>query len=119
MPVADQPSFSPTVLAAFGRAHEVSAWIAANLPKGVTATKPAERLAAPYFFICIDHRGAILLLLEHDRRSAAFALWRSVYESRMRGLWALFCANDQDVEAIVKRRTLPSLERMIRRLDSV
>lgn len=108
----------PAIEAALARADDLSLWIATHHPDDVPATLNA-RLAAPYFAICMDHREAILLLLAHDSRSAALALWRSVYEALISGQWAVACADEVDFERIASTHSLPKFETMVKQLDSL
>lgn len=114
----DEPILSPTVAFALSASAEVSAWIGAHHPDQVLNSL-RHRLAGPLFGICMEHREAILLLVEHDHRSAAFALQRSVYEALMRGLWAVLCLKDKHVEQIVETHEMPSLDTMIKSLDAL
>lgn len=97
---------------------EVSIWIRAHHPEHVSGMR-RHLLAASYYAICMDHREAVLLLVDHRFRSAAFALWRSIYEALVRGLWAEQCATEQDFERIAQAHALPTFDTMVRRLDAL
>ncbi|MDP9907943.1 hypothetical protein J2W27_000036 [Variovorax boronicumulans] len=104
------------VAAALGASQRLSDWIQALHPAKLEASG-GQRIAAICFSIALDHREAILLLLQHSARSAAFALLRSVYEAWVRGCWAQTCATTIEIERIEAGGFLPKLETMVRRLD--
>ena len=68
-----------------------------------------NNLAAAYLSVCLEHREAIILLARHGSASSAFALARSVYETCVRGLWALFTASDHQLKQLT-RGVAPSFE---------
>jgi len=109
----------PAIQRALDRSDDVSTWIRSHQPQEVPAASLNARLAAPYLAICLDHREAIRLLLEHDSRSAAFALWRSVYEALIGSQWAEACATERDVDQIAATFQMPTIDTMVKRLDAL
>ena len=109
---------TPTVSAALTRSHELSEWVQAHHPAAFDASG-GRRIAAICYAIALDHREAILLLLERDARSAAFALVRSIYESWVRGTWAQVCATPAEIERIEAGGHMSKLETMVKKLDAL
>lgn len=109
---------SPTLPSALDRSHRLSDWVQAIHP-GRCDGAPEKRIAAICYSIALDHREAILLLLEHDARSAAFALLRSVYESWVRACWVQTCATPTEIARIDAGGFIPKIETMVRKLDGL
>jgi len=70
-----------------------------------------------YLAISLDHRDSIVHLLQSNRRSAAYALVRSVYEALLRGLWVFSAATDDAIGNLEKGIT-PGMERVVKELSS-
>ncbi|RST51588.1 DUF6988 family protein [Variovorax sp. DXTD-1] len=104
------------VTAALARSQRLSDWIQAHHPTTVDASD-GKRFAAAWYAIAIDHREAIMLLVQRGARSAAFALCRSIYEAWVRASWAHMCASPQEIERFEAQGILPKIETMVRRLD--
>ena len=98
---------------------ELSRWIDGEHPK--TRGNSDNAISAAFYAIALDHREAILLLLRHGARSAAFALVRSVYEAWIKAVWAHTSATPSELQRIssAEAGAMPKLETMIRRLDSL
>jgi hypothetical protein len=105
------------VTAALSTSQGLSDWIQAHHPAKLESSGK-KRIAAICYSIALDHREATLLLLQHDARSAAFALLRSVYEAWVRASWAQTCATLAEIERIETGGFLPKLETMVRKLDT-
>ncbi|HEY1903306.1 MAG TPA: hypothetical protein VGG56_12785 [Terracidiphilus sp.] len=61
---------------------------------------PRALLALAYAAITLEHQYAILTLSRSNIRGSALALLRPQVETAFRGLWAMKCATDDQVEAI-------------------
>ena len=116
--MSNDQQHSPSLVAALSTSIEVSEWIAEHHPKEVLHAR-RTLIAAPLYGICMEHREAILLLVDHNCRTSAFALWRPVYEALHRGLWAEYCLTESDIERLVKTQHLPKFDTMIKRLDAL
>lgn len=116
-PQGDRMAPINTLSIALAESHRLSDWVQAHHP-GRSEASPEKRVAAICFSIALDHREAILLLLQHDARSAAFALLRSVYEAWVRASWAQTCATPAEIERIEAASFLPKVETMAKRLDA-
>lgn len=112
----DLKDLPESVQSAFLKSAKVSEWIDKSQPREIPET-PVALLAGTQYAICIDHRDAILLLIQHGSRSAAFALWRTDYEALLRGQWAELCADEAAIVRIIQTRELPSIDTVVRRLD--
>lgn len=115
-PDRSQAELSPAVAAALVSAHEISEWISKHHPGKVLETRN-NRLAAPYFAVCLEHREAALLLISQTMLASAFALWRPTYETYMRGHWALNVAGDNDFQQIAKTKAVPKFDTVVKALD--
>lgn len=111
-------TLNATVTAALATSQQLSDWIQSHHPQR-SEPGPEKRIAAVCYSIALDHREAILLLLQHDARSAAFALLRSVYESWVRASWAHTCAAPDEIARIEAGGFLPKVETMVRKLDAL
>jgi hypothetical protein len=56
-----------------------------------------SRLAVGCFDMAIEHQAAILILIGASLHGSAFSLLRVLFESLVRGLWIIHCANDQGI----------------------
>lgn len=112
------PVLSSAVVVALRDSYDISQWISTNHPGSITHT-PTGMLAGPSYGICLEHREDVLLLFEHDCRTSAYALLRSVYEAYMRGLWAEECADENDLAQIVRTKELPTMDTVTKQLDKV
>ena len=106
------------IAAALASSHRLSDWIQAEHP-ATFESGGGRRIAAIFYSIALDHREAILLLLHHGARSAAFALFRSVYEAWIRASWLDSCATLAEITFIEAGGAQPTVERMVRRLDAL
>jgi len=106
-----------SVAAALERSQRLSDWIQVHHPTTVDASD-GKRFAAAWYAIAIDHREAILLLVQRGARSAAFALVRSIYEAWTRASWAHFCASPDEITRFETLGVLPKVETMVRKLDA-
>lgn len=111
------PEHSPSISAALAASQLISEWIGEHSPDQILETRD-HRLAAGHFAICLEHRGATLLLIAQDMHGSAHALWRPTYENYMRGHWALNVARDEDFKLIAKIKAFPKFDTIIRWLDA-
>lgn len=65
-------------------------------------TDDKSRIAGALFDIVHEHHRAVLLLTERGLVGSAGTLLRSIFESYVRGVWFMKCANDKDVERFQK-----------------
>lgn len=76
---------------------------------GTTATVNArERLALAYFSLGLEHREAILLLVDVGACTSATALHRPMLEAIIAGAWIETCATDKEVEETATFKRSPS-----------
>ena len=118
MHLMSMPILSSAIFAALRDSSDISRWISTNHPGSIIQT-PTSMLAGPSYGICLEHREAVLLLVEHDCRTSAYALLRSVYEAYMRGLWAEECADESALAQIVRTKELPTMDTVTKQLDKV
>lgn len=105
------------IAAALRESAAISDWIGAHHPEQIYQTK-SSMVAGPCYGIAMDHREAILLLIDHNARTSAYALLRSVYESLMRGLWAERCLlNEAKLKQFITTKAFPKLEKIVQQLD--
>lgn len=100
-----------------GRSRALSEWIRECHP-GSLKSKDSV-LEVTLFSIALDHREAILLLLQAGARTSAFALARSLYEAFVRGAWAQHCATSEDRDRAYSTGVMPGLDKMVRDLGKV
>jgi hypothetical protein len=87
---------------------------------GTTATVNArERLALAYFSLSLEHREAILLLVDVGACASATALHRPMLEAIISGAWIEACATDKEVEETAAFKRSPSkVVTMVKQLRS-
>lgn len=110
------PALSTEVKAAVLRAVSLSHRLNAVHPSECTPGFRAD-ISVRYLSLALDHREAIILLVRHDARSAAFSLTRSVYEACTRGIWTLLVAADADIERFAQDGIVPTFDRVVRELS--
>lgn len=98
---------------AFGSAANLTGWIASSHATVITSPSNRHSVAAAYFALSIEHREAVVLLLERGAFSSAFALVRPAYEACMRGFWALSLADDQHITALLTQNVAPKAENIL------
>lgn len=74
-------------------------------------------VSSALFSAALDHHAALVLLLQNDMRSSAFALLRSIFDAVWRGAWASYVAPDDRLEAFSTGRYDPSPDAAIRQLE--
>jgi hypothetical protein len=84
------------------------------------AETPRTLLALAYAAITLEHQYAILTLSRNNIRGSALALLRSQVETAFRGLWAIKCAADDQVEKIGQGedKSFPHFRDMAKVLDT-
>ncbi|MDZ5633952.1 DUF6988 family protein [Janthinobacterium sp. GMG1] len=65
-------------------------------------------LAMAYLNLALDHREALLLLVQEGAFASATALQRSLLEAAVTGVWIDSCATDGQVEQIFQLKYFPS-----------
>ena len=109
---------SPAVISAIDRSLGLSEWISEQHPPTFIDVGN-NKLAVALFSIALDHREAIVCLLQHGARTSAFALARPVFEAYVRGSWAKLCATEQQHERALTKGIMPSCNSMILSLNKV
>lgn len=98
---------SPLLAEAINRSAVLSESIHQIL--GTTASVTTrERLALAYFSLSMEHREAILLLVETGASASATALHRPMLEALIAGAWIEGCATDKEVKAMASFERSPS-----------
>lgn len=106
----------PLVGPAFLTSEAVTDWIRNHHAPEISSTV-ANLVAVVMYGLAIEHRAAILLLVQVGARSSAMALARSVFEACIRGLWAAHVAEEELSQFIGDRG--PKLETMVQKLSKV
>jgi hypothetical protein len=88
---------------------------------GTTATVDARgRLALAYFSLSLEHREAILLLVDVGACASATALHRPMLEAIIAGAWIEACATDKEVEETATFKRAPSkVVKMVKQLRAI
>ena len=69
--------------------------------------------------IAFEHQAAITFLVDHHRRTSAFALLRPLFDAFWRSLWIAFVANDDQVERFRQAKLDPKFETARKKLDAI
>lgn len=75
--------------------------------------------AASLCCVVFEHQVAITFLIDHHRRSSAFALLRPLFDAFWRSLWISFVASDDEIERFRIDRLDPTFETASKRLDEI
>ena len=75
------------------------------------------RVAAGCLAIAQDHHHAIVILLEHGRYAASFALIRVAFEAYIRGKWLALCASDRQVDEFSDGKEPPKFSTLLSSLE--
>lgn len=86
-------------------------------PADLPAATLRERLAAASLMITLDHFYGSVVAVTLKTRSSAFALWRSVAESFVRGAWLANVAKDQQVQHLINGGETLKIDAMLRYLS--
>jgi hypothetical protein len=74
-------------------------------------------LAMAYLNLALEHREALLLLVQQGAYASATALQRSLLEAAVTGVWIDSCATDEQVNGIFRLKFFPSnFDKMARKL---
>ncbi|MDN2676722.1 hypothetical protein [Janthinobacterium sp. SUN033] len=74
-------------------------------------------LAMAYLNLALDHREALLLLVQEGAFASATALQRSLLEAAVTGVWIDSCATDRQVEQIFQLKYFPlNFDKMAQKL---
>ncbi len=65
------------------------------------------------FDVVLEHRKAIVNLIEGSLFGSAFSLVRPVYETYIRGLWLLNCASESEMRRFLRDRIKKDLQQLI------
>lgn len=88
-----------------------SDFIASTLGSEAQLTRN-EKIAVASLTLCLEHREAILLLVNCKARSTAVALMRPVFEACVRGCWIDFVATNDQMDLLIAGRLSTKLEIM-------
>lgn len=101
-------------------ALEQSAAISSSLQKLLGDHGELDRksyLAMAYLNLALDHREALLLLVQASAFASATALQRSLLEAAITGVWIHSCATDDEVDRILRiERPPPNFDKMAQKL---
>jgi hypothetical protein len=103
-----------TVQAALASAAELSHWLDSCI-HGLDISGDREVIVGPLFDQVHEHHQAIQLLLRSSLDGSAFSLFRSIFETYVRGVWLLRCASEEEVENFTEDIVNKSLRQLIRR----
>lgn len=94
--------------------------IASKLQEKKLKNDLRSKLAAACFAVSQQHYNSILLLLSRNPplQATAFALFRPLVESCIRGLWLSHVASDAEVDEYLSSGTKLDMASMLRKLDS-
>lgn len=76
------------------------------------------RAAASCLAISQDHHHGIVILLDHQRYSSAFALVRVALEAYVRGEWLAACASDEQVDCFWNGEEPPRFGELLAQLEA-
>ena len=101
--------------------HEVHVFVP-NQNSGDTSEAQSERrlrltVATALFSIALDHHVALILLLQNNMKSSAFALLRSIFDAVWRGAWAAHVADSRELHSFSIGHYDPPPDRAIERLE--
>ena len=102
---------------AIAKARELVEWTAQALYDLELPGTTRTRIAATCFGVAQEHHHAIVVLLEANLKSSAFALVRAVYEAYVRGLWLAHCANDAELEAFSTGTEPPKMDTLLSAIE--
>ena len=105
--------------ATLARATSLAALLSAKLQEQPMPENLRNRMAGACFAIALEHHQAVTVLVAQKQPlySAAFALVRPIYESYVRGMWLLHCAEDKQVELFSKDGELPRMASLARAVE--
>lgn len=78
-----------------------------------------EKVVAGYLSLAIQHHSSIILLVERNVYSSAFALLRPLFESVYRGIWFSIVSNNDELEKFCKKinYTFKSTKTLAKEID--
>lgn len=118
-PTSEQSAAStPALKKALARSIELGVWAESRWPIQFRDMK-VDRFAAAAYSIVRSHRAAIIVLLQLDQRTSAFALFRPVLEASITGDWFRFVADANRLETAFERGALPTTHTMTADLRKV
>ncbi|WP_162631619.1 hypothetical protein [Burkholderia sp. JP2-270] len=83
----------------FSRSVALSDWFHCTLSEeGLVLADRRQMIALAFAALCLEHRAAFLLLVEHGANAGAMALTRAVLEAHIRTLWAHEVASGEQIE---------------------
>lgn len=77
-----------------------------------------NRAALAFFHLCLEHQHGLHTLIEQRVFGSALALLRPLYESYVRGMWALHCASHEEIMEFIRSNRLPKIRQMLVRISS-
>lgn len=83
----------------FSRSVALSNWFHDVLSEeGQILADRRRMIALAFAALCLEHRAAFLLLVEHGANAGAMTLTRAILEAHIRMLWAHEVAIDEQIE---------------------
>lgn len=70
------------------------------------------------FDVVLEHREAIIVLIESGLNGSAFSLVRPVYETYIRGLWLLNCASETEIRRFLGNKIERKFQKIIDDIES-
>jgi len=107
----------PASTMAIAKARQLVEWTVKALYDLELPGTRRTRIAATCFGVAQEHHHAIVVLLETNLKSSAFALVRAVYEAYVRGLWLAHCANDAELETFSTGVEPPKMDTMLSAIE--
>jgi hypothetical protein len=105
-----------TVHTALASTAELSKWLDSSI-RDLDISGDREVIAGPLFDQVHEHYKAIQLLLASSFYGSAFSLFRSIFETYVRGVWLLRCASEDEVENFREDIVNKSLGRLIKEIE--
>ncbi len=76
-----------------------------------------SRLSSSYYWIAMDHHHAILLLIQENLNSSAFALLRVQFEAYVRGVWVWIGCDDTALGKFSNGGEPPMFSEMLKQIE--
>jgi hypothetical protein len=104
---------------AIAKVKNLSIWFKPRINALSFISGPRSGLAAGSLDITLEHFDAIVLLIDHGLTGSAFSLIRPMFESYVRGIWLLNCANDTQLGQFADETFNPKPEQMIAEIEQL
>lgn len=101
----------------FARSVALSEWFRDALSKeGHVIADRRRMISLAFSALCLEHRAAFLLLVEHGANAAAVTLARAILEAHIRTLWANEIATEEQIDRFCSGRYDPKVEATLQAL---